>query len=64
MASRVVGGKRRLLLLLSAWVGAGEWKVCTLSTWQLAAGNHLTMLKCSAGMFKIKATRVLQQKLH
>lgn len=39
-------------------------EVCTLSTWQLAAGNHLTMLKCSAGMFKIKATRVLQQKLH
>lgn len=57
-----------VLLVLSAWVGlvtgAGAW--VNLATWQLAAGNHLTMLKCSAGMFKIKAlrSRVLQQKLH
>lgn len=55
-----------VLLVLSAWVGlvTGAW--VNLATWQLAAGNHLTMLKCSAGMFKIKAlrSRVLQQKLH
>jgi len=25
---------------------------------QLATGSHLTMLKCSAGMFKIKALRL------
>lgn len=61
-------GCRWQRLVLSAWVGlvkgAGAW--VNLATWQLAAGNHLTMLKCSAGMFKIKAlrSRVLQQKLH
>lgn len=27
-------------------------------SWQLAADSHLTMLKCSAGMFKIKALRL------
>lgn len=53
-----------MLLVLSAWVGLVTG--ANLATWQLAAGNHLTMLKCSAGMFKIKAlrSRVLQQKLH
>lgn len=53
-----------VLLVLSAWVGLVTG--ANLATWQLAAGNHLTMLKCSAGMFKIKAlrSRVLQQKLH
>lgn len=55
-----------VLLVLSAWVGLVTGAGANLATWQLAAGNHLTMLKCSAGMFKIKAlrSRVLQQKLH
>jgi len=52
--------QHQLSRVVKRLVWGWSWDMATLQpcNWQLATGSHLTMLKCSAGMFKIKALRL------